>query len=72
MNLESAKLLQESDSTMNKQYDIIILTDSRYVNFKKIDAYTQNVMDEDSLVKTALKNNGLKVERISWDTKEFD
>jgi len=57
---------------MNKQYDIIILTDSRYVNFKKIDAYTQNVLDEDSLVKTALKNNGLKVERISWDTKEFD
>lgn len=57
---------------MNKIFDIIILTDSRYVNPIKIDKYTQNVLDEDNYVKNALKKLNLKVNRLSWDDKNFD
>eukprot|EP01090_Pellita_catalonica_P002163 TRINITY_DN117_c0_g3_i1.p1 TRINITY_DN117_c0_g3~~TRINITY_DN117_c0_g3_i1.p1 ORF type:complete len:308 (+),score=64.97 TRINITY_DN117_c0_g3_i1:1360-2283(+) len=55
-----------------KKYDVIILTDKRYVNPKNIDSYTQNVLDEDNYVKIALENQGLKVARLSWDDTTFD
>jgi len=58
--------------TLNKQFDIIILTDARYVDSKKIDAYTQNVLDEDNYVKNALENLGLKVDRLAWDDAHFN
>ena len=52
---------------MNKQFDIIILTDKRYVKPKNIDTYTQNTLDEDNYVQKALENLGLKVTRLAWD-----
>ncbi|MGG6231296.1 ATP-grasp domain-containing protein [Tenacibaculum sp. SDUM215027] len=55
-----------------KKYDVIILTDKRYVNPQKLDNYIQNVLDEDNYVKVALKNQGLKVVRLSWDDATFD
>lgn len=55
-----------------KQYDVIILTDNRYVNPTKTDIYIQNILDEDNLVKTALEKLGLKVNRLSWDDKTFN
>ncbi len=57
---------------MDKQFDIIILTDARYVNPKKTDTYTQNVLAEDNFVKYALENLGLKVNRLAWDDQSFD
>lgn len=55
-----------------KNYDVIILTDKRYVNPQNLDNYIQNVLDEDNYVKTALENQGLKVARLSWDDTTFD
>ncbi|MDZ7808510.1 MAG: hypothetical protein U5K71_15560 [Gracilimonas sp.] len=53
-------------------YDVIILTDSRYVAPEDPDQYTQNILTEDGLVKKALEEKGLKVERRSWSDPEFD
>lgn len=55
-----------------KAFDVIILTDNRYVNPNKIDNYIQNVLDEDNLVKKALERLNLKVDRLSWDDANFD
>lgn len=54
------------------KYDVIILTDSRYVNPDKIDWYTQNILTEDQLVKKALEKEGLTVDRTNWDNPDFD
>lgn len=53
-------------------YDIVILTDSRYVNPTEIDDYTANVLLEDDLVKKACEEVGLKVYRTNWDNPDFD
>ena len=55
-----------------KIYDVIILTESRYLNPTNIDVYSKNVMDEDNYVKVALENVGLKVKRLSWDDTTFN
>lgn len=55
-----------------KKYDVIILTDKRYVNPEKLDSYIQNVLDEDNYVKLALEKQDLKVIRLSWDDATFD
>ena len=54
------------------QYDVTILTDSRYVNPKKIDQYVQNVLDEDGLLQSACERLGLKTFRTNWDNPDFD
>ena len=53
-------------------YDIVILTDHRYVNPKKTDWYTDQVLLEDQLLQTALENKGLKVIKKDWADPEFD
>ena len=57
---------------MDNIFDIIILTDSRYLHPKAGDAYTQNVLTEDTLVLEALQRKGLKVSRTHWDKPDFD
>lgn len=52
--------------------DIVILTDHRYVNPEKVDWYTQQVLDEDRLLQTALENKGLTVCKKDWSDKNFD
>ncbi|QOI95995.1 MAG: hypothetical protein HRU69_00230 [Flammeovirgaceae bacterium] len=52
--------------------DITLLTDSRYVNPKEINWYIQNILDEDHLLRTALKKRGLRVNRTNWDNADFD
>ena len=52
--------------------DIVILTDHRYVNPEKVDWYTQQVLDEDRLLQTALENKGLTVCKKDWADKNFD
>ena len=53
-------------------FDVVLLTDSRYVNPKKVNDYISNVLLEDKLVQRALENFNLKVHRLSWDDPNFD
>lgn len=53
-------------------YDVVILTDRRYLNPSKQDVYVKNVLLEDELVSNALKEEGLQVVRKSWDDEGFD
>lgn len=55
-----------------KKYDVVILTERRYVNPTKVDNYISNVLLEDDLVKKGLEKDGLKVIRLSWDDSDFD
>jgi glutathione synthase/RimK-type ligase-like ATP-grasp enzyme len=55
-----------------KKYDITILTDSRYVNPGKINAYVQDILDEDKLVIQALAARGLSVNRVDWADPDYD
>ena len=43
-----------------KDYDVVILTDSRYVNPEKSNPYIANVLKEDRLVQDALESENLK------------
>jgi glutathione synthase/RimK-type ligase-like ATP-grasp enzyme len=52
-------------------YDIIILTDQRYLKDHK-DLYRHNVFYEDDLVLQAIRSRGLKVIRKAWDDPQVD
>lgn len=54
------------------KYDIVVLTDGRYINPKKITPYNENVLLEDRLVQEALQRKGLSVTRKAWDDINFD
>lgn len=56
----------------NRKYDVVILTDKRYVSPKEITPYIANVLLEDELLTNELVNNGLKVYRTNWDNPNFD
>ena len=53
-------------------YDIVILTDHRYVNPKKKDWYTKQVLDEDELLLNALEKKDLSVCKKDWSDSAFD
>ena len=53
-------------------FDIVILTEERYVDPEKADWYTQQVLDEDGLLKNALEKKGLKVCKKDWADSDFD
>lgn len=53
-------------------YDCVILTDHRYLNDSKTNAYKHNVYFEDRLVYHALEELGLKTLRLAWDDMFFD
>jgi len=55
-----------------KLFDIIILTDDRYVTQENTDWYTSNIFKEDGLVQEALEAKGYKVGRKSWSDPTFD
>ncbi|XLS30973.1 RimK family alpha-L-glutamate ligase [Flavobacteriaceae bacterium M23B6Z8] len=55
-----------------KQTDLVVLTDSRWIAPKIVDAYTENVLTEDGLVVDALREQGLRVERKAWDDPNFE
>jgi len=52
--------------------DIVILTDSRYVDPVPDHWYIQNILDEERMVRDALESRGLKVWRTNWDNPDFD
>ena len=53
-------------------YDVVILTDNRYVNPKKTNWYIDQVLLEDKLLQSELENKGLKVCKKDWADPEFD
>ncbi|SMO63535.1 ATP-grasp domain-containing protein [Gracilimonas mengyeensis] len=54
------------------QFDIVILTESRYLAPKSPTEYQKNVLKEDMLVKDALEEKGLNVTRKDWADDGFD
>jgi len=53
-------------------FDVVILTDNRYVNPEKTDWYINQVLLEDELLQTALVNQGLIVCKKDWADPNFD
>ena len=53
-------------------YDVVILTDSRYVNPIEKNWYIKQVLLEDNLLKLALEKKGLQVCKKDWADKSFD
>ncbi|MBR9853943.1 MAG: hypothetical protein GYB37_05105 [Algicola sp.] len=54
------------------EFDIVVLTDHRYVAPKQKTPYIENVLLEDQLVLEAIKSEGLNVIRKPWDDPDFD
>lgn len=55
-----------------KKYDVVVLTDSRYVNPLKTNTYISNVLREDELVINALKEKNLSVVKKDWNDSIFN
>jgi len=53
-------------------FDVVILTDKRYVNPEEKTPYVLNVLLEDELVQKALEKQGLRCTRQAWDNPIFD
>jgi len=53
-------------------YDVVILTENRYINPTKTNWYIDQVLLEDQLLQNALENNGLKVCKKDWTDPIFD
>ena len=53
-------------------FDIVILTDNRYVNPTTTNWYIDQVLLEDQLLQTALEDKGLKVCKKDWADSNFD
>lgn len=53
-------------------FDVVVLTDHRYVAPKKRSPYIENVLLEDRLVLEALQKQGLHATRKAWDDPDFD
>lgn len=54
------------------QVDVVLLTESRFLNTENGDAYVQNVVLEDHLLMEALARKGLKASRVSWQDSTFN
>ena len=55
-----------------KKFDVVVLTDSRYVNPLETDAYINNVLREDELVINALEGKDLSVIKKDWNDPNFN
>ncbi len=53
-------------------YDIILLTEDKYINTQETDWYTLQVLTEDRLVLEALQKKGLKASIKSWSDPTFN
>ena len=58
---------------MTHNFDIVILTDDRYVTPSNRDEqYIRNLLLEDQLVQKSLENRGFRVDRKSWSDPTFN
>jgi glutathione synthase/RimK-type ligase-like ATP-grasp enzyme len=55
-----------------KEFDVVLLTDSRYVNPSKIDPYIENVLKEDGLVMEGLEKLNLRTIKKDWNDTNFN
>ena len=55
-----------------KKFDVVVLTDSRYINPLETNAYISNVLKEDELVINALKRKDLFVIKKDWNDPNFN
>lgn len=55
-----------------KDYDVVVLTDSRYVQPNEKNQYIENVLNEDGLLIEALNNLGLKTIKKDWNDSKFN
>jgi glutathione synthase/RimK-type ligase-like ATP-grasp enzyme len=54
------------------EFDIVLLTEKKYINPEKVDWYTEQVLTEDRLVKEALEAKGFEVTKKAWCDPYFD
>lgn len=57
---------------MTRTYDIVLLTDARWVNPKLPDWYAQQILDDDALLMAGLERQHLRVRRVDWANPNFD
>jgi glutathione synthase/RimK-type ligase-like ATP-grasp enzyme len=55
-----------------KLYDLVLLTEERYLDTDTPDWYTQQILDDDALLIQALANHGKRVIRKDWADPNFD
>ncbi|MBK9191971.1 MAG: hypothetical protein IPM77_10895 [Crocinitomicaceae bacterium] len=55
-----------------KKYDVVLLTEAKYIDPKSIDWYTDQVLTEDNLVLEALSKKGIHAIKKDWADKDFD
>jgi len=55
-----------------QKYDLILLTDQRFVDPENPDWFIKNILQEDNMVKDALEKRGFKVMRTNWDNTYVD
>lgn len=53
-------------------YDVVLLTDARYVDPPHPGEYERNILTEDGLLTAALEKEGLRVYRTNWDNPAFE
>lgn len=54
------------------QYDVVLITEDRYVHPQQLTDYISNILLDDTLLTNALEKHGLKVKRVSWSDPDFD
>lgn len=55
-----------------KKFDVVLLTEAKYINPKTVDWYTDQVLTEDGLVLEALQKRGIHAVKKDWADKDFD
>lgn len=55
-----------------KKYDVVLLTEQKYINPSTVDWYTDQVLTEDGLVLDALEKSGLHAIKKDWADPDFD
>lgn len=54
------------------EFDIVLLTESRYVNPANPDWYARQILEDDALLTAELEKLGLRVTRKDWANPDFD
>lgn len=57
---------------MPKSFDVLVLTEQRYISPTETNPYIDNVLLEDRLVVEALQQQGLRAKRVDWAGPSID
>lgn len=55
-----------------EKFDVVILTERKYIDPSECNDYIDNVILEDKIVQEALEKKGVKTIKLSWDDPNFD